>query len=267
MLPEDDEEKNDGSAGVQSVETGARLLLALAELGRSASLKDIAAAADMHPAKAHRYIASFVRSKLIARDVGGGYGFGSLAVRIGIAALTDVDIVRIAPPYIAMLRTTIDETVALSVWGTYGPTFIHIEEAARTVLLSVKAGSVVPLLASATGRVFAAFHEPHVVEPFIKRELSASTPALNASVVFSPNEADQVISDVRRIGSAAISGQVFDAISAPVFNHQEKLVAAITALGAPKAFPAPIDHFVHSQVRATAAELSTMLGSRKAYPR
>jgi DNA-binding IclR family transcriptional regulator len=266
MVTDDDDEKIHGSAGVQSVETGASLLLALAELGRSAPLKDIAAAAGMHPAKAHRYIASFIRSKLIARDIGGGYGFGSLAVRIGIAALTDVDIVRMAPPYIAALRTTIEETVALSVWGTYGPTFLYIEEAARTVLLSVKAGSVVPLLSSATGRVFAAFHAQHIVAQFIKRELLASTPALNASAVLSAQEADSVISEVRRVGSAAVSGQVFDAISAPIFNHQNKLVAAITAVGAPNAFPASIDHFVHNQVRATAAELSMMLGCRKAYP-
>ena len=45
-----------GPRGIQSVEVGGRLLLALAHVGRALSLKDLAQEADMAPGKAHPYL-------------------------------------------------------------------------------------------------------------------------------------------------------------------------------------------------------------------
>ena len=44
------------SNGVQSLEVGLSVLNVLIEAGEALMLKDVAAAADMHPAKAHRYL-------------------------------------------------------------------------------------------------------------------------------------------------------------------------------------------------------------------
>jgi DNA-binding IclR family transcriptional regulator len=45
----------------------------------------------------------------------------------------------------------------LAVWGSYGPTIVRWEECRLPIAVSVRVGSVLRLLDSATGLVFAAF--------------------------------------------------------------------------------------------------------------
>ena len=61
--------------GIQSIEVGGQLLLALARQGCPLLLKDLAQAAGMTPAKAHPYLVSFGKLGLITQEPGTGrYG-------------------------------------------------------------------------------------------------------------------------------------------------------------------------------------------------
>ena len=55
-------------AGIQSVEVGFALLDALARATGPLMLRDLAAAAHMSAAKAHRYLVSFQRLGLVLQD-------------------------------------------------------------------------------------------------------------------------------------------------------------------------------------------------------
>ena len=80
--------------GVQSVDVGGRLLNALCEYRYPVRLKELAAASDMPPAKAHRYITSLVRIGLAVQDERTGlYSLGPLALRLGLIAIERNDIV------------------------------------------------------------------------------------------------------------------------------------------------------------------------------
>ena len=57
-------------AGIQSVEVGFSLVEALAQASGPLMLKDVAAAAGMSAAKAHRYLVSFQRIGLVTQDEG-----------------------------------------------------------------------------------------------------------------------------------------------------------------------------------------------------
>ena len=112
-----------GQKGIQSIEVGARLLDALVERGAPMILRDLAAAADMAPAKAHRYLVSFIRMGLAERlRETGQYDLGPFALRLGLASLSRLDAVRLATAELARLRDRIGETTALAVWGNYGST-------------------------------------------------------------------------------------------------------------------------------------------------
>ena len=63
MSPDPKEER--GSRGIQSIEVGGQLLLALAHQGQPMALKDLARDAGMSPAKAHPYLVSFGKLGLI----------------------------------------------------------------------------------------------------------------------------------------------------------------------------------------------------------
>ena len=60
------------SRGIQSIEVGGRLLLALAHHGQPLALKDLAAAAEMTAGKAHPYLVSFIKLGLVERETEGG---------------------------------------------------------------------------------------------------------------------------------------------------------------------------------------------------
>ena len=75
-------------AGIQSVEVGFELLEALSQAPGALMLRDLAAAAGMSAAKAHRYLVSFQRMGLVVQDpVSTRYDLGPAALRIGLASL------------------------------------------------------------------------------------------------------------------------------------------------------------------------------------
>ncbi|WP_347614343.1 IclR family transcriptional regulator, partial [Comamonas thiooxydans] len=145
-------------AGIQSVEVGFSLIEALAQASGPLMLKDVAAAAGMSAAKAHRYLVSFQRIGLVAQDERNSrYDLGPAALKIGLASLARLDPVRLARERIPALLETLNHTLAIAVWGNHGPTIVHWEESAQSVTANLRLGDVMPMLASATGRCFGAW--------------------------------------------------------------------------------------------------------------
>ncbi|HZY15532.1 MAG TPA: helix-turn-helix domain-containing protein, partial [Ramlibacter sp.] len=84
-------------AGIQSVEVGFGLLQVLAEAAGPLMLRDLARAADMSAAKAHRYLVSFQRLGLVVQDSASTrYDLGPAALQLGLASLSRLDAVRLA---------------------------------------------------------------------------------------------------------------------------------------------------------------------------
>ena len=93
---EDDDSKL--RSGIQSIEVGFKLLQAPALSPRAMMLRDLAAAADMNPAKAHCTV-SFQRLGTVAQDpVSGRYDLGPFALQLGLAGLNRLDPVRRRAP-------------------------------------------------------------------------------------------------------------------------------------------------------------------------
>src|SRR5574343_872547 len=147
--PSDDGDKE--LAGIQSVEVGFSLLDVLARAAGPLMLRDLAAAAGMSAAKAHRYLVSFQRLGLVAQDpLSTRYDLGPSALRLGLASLSRLDPVRLARARVDALLGETGHTMAIAVWGNQGPTIVHWSEAPQTVPVSLRLGDVMPLLTSAT---------------------------------------------------------------------------------------------------------------------
>src|SRR5580692_2336796 len=146
---------------VQSAETGAEVLKALARLGPSTSLSRISEYTDMAAAKVHRYLQAMIASGLAAQDKQTGrYQLGPEAVTIGLAALANIDVVGNISDMLPELRDDIEHTCFLAVWGNHGPTVVRVLENVGQVTILTRVGAIMPLLTSATGLLFAAFLPP-----------------------------------------------------------------------------------------------------------
>ena len=260
------------SRGIQSIEVGGRLLLALAHHGQPLALKDLAAAADMSAGKAHPYLVSFIKLGLVERETEGGrYGLGPLALQMGLIGLQQYDPVRLATERIDDLARDTGHTVAIAVWGHRGPTLVRIAEAPSPVHVSMRHGTVMSIPDTASGRLFAAFGPPEAVREALDNEALSSrktAPARSARARtggrFGLGMAfDREIERVRADGVACVDGVALpgvSAVSVPVFDARGKLVLSLTAIGPSATFDAAVDGAVAARLKPAAAELSTRLG-------
>ena len=261
------------SRGIQSIEVGGRLLLALAHHGQPLALKDLAAAADMTAGKAHPYLVSFIRLGLVERETEGGrYGLGPLALQMGLIGLQQYDPVRLATERIDELARATGHTVAIAVWGHRGPTLVRIAEAPSPVHVSMRHGTVMSIPDTASGRLFAAFGPEEAVREAIANEarLAAARPARARGGRFGLGTAfDREVARVRADGIAAIDGVALpgvSAVSAPVFDARGELVLSLTAIGPSATFDAALDGAVAARLRPAAAQLSLRLGWKPPAP-
>jgi DNA-binding IclR family transcriptional regulator len=250
--------------GIQSIEIGGRLLGALAAAARPMMLKELAAAGHMSAPKAHRYLVSLVRTGLVEQEAGTGrYDLGAFALELGLAGLARLDPVRLGLEAIERLRDEIDVTVALAVWANRGATIIRWLESSHPVNAALRAGAVLPLTRSATGRSFLAFLAPAATAPLVKAELAS-----NAREGIGPRthaEVDRLVADTRARGLARAEGELVDGISglaAPVFDANGSMVLAMIALGYSGGFDARWEGGTAKALREAAAGLSRRLGFR-----
>lgn len=250
--------------GIQSVEVGARLLKVLAHHRRPMMLKDLAQEAEMPPAKAHRYLVSFIRTGLVEKDEPTGrYGLGSFSLDLGLACLITLDPVRLATPILDDLCEQINETVALAVWGTHGPTIVRLAEAGGVVTVTVRAGTVLPVLNSATGRIFAACHKSVHTKQMVDAALEEAARQSGKSLKSVSQEFSAILDEVGTHGYSRSSGSITPGIngfSAPVYDHSGRMVAAITSLGTIGHFDADWDSPIALAILKASAALSERLG-------
>ncbi|VCU70400.1 HTH-type transcriptional regulator YiaJ [Pigmentiphaga humi] len=256
-----EEEAAARQGGVQALETGLSVLDVFADTTRPMMLKDIAAAAQMHPAKVHRYLASFVRRGYVEQDAQGRYSLGRGALRIGLASLAALDAVRLVTPLLDELSLALEETVLAAVWGNRGPTVVQWRDSPRPVMVNVRPGSVMPLLSSATGRVFAAFMDERLTGGLIAEELKGR--AAEGLHPASAGEVRELLDAVRRSQVGRVTGDLLpgvNSVSAPVFDYDGRLVLAISALGNSARFDADPAGPIAVAVRKAAGTLSARLG-------
>ena len=259
-IPEPQESRRD--SGVQSLDTGLAVLDALASQPRAMMLKEVAQIAGMPPAKAHRYLVSFVRCGYVNQEESGRYTLGGAAVRVGLSALARLDPVRAAIARVEELVEQTGHTALVSVWGTYGPTVVYWRDAPRAVTVRIKPGSVLPLLTSATGRVFAAFLDTAPVAAILARELEQQA-ALPHAAVRTAGELRAMLEQIRHSGlGVSLEEQLpgVKALSAPVFNRYGRLELALTIWGNGPQFDVTPHGAIVSALQRAAAAVSADLG-------
>ena len=251
-------------AGIQSIEVGFALVDALARANGPLMLRDLAAAAGMSAAKAHRYLVSFQRLGLVSQDAASTrYDLGPAALRLGLAAITRLDAVKLARERLPRLTQDIGHTLAIAVWGNHGPTIVHWEESPQSTTVNLRLGDVMPLLSSATGRCFAAYASRDVIAPLLRIELARARQLGRTDLPRNQTELGRVLKDVRAQGMAGVVGTLLPGVAGfcmPVFDFDGHLVLGLTAKGPVATFDVRSDGVVATVLRQAARQLSLELG-------
>jgi DNA-binding IclR family transcriptional regulator len=253
-----------GQRSVQSVEVGGRLLLALADSRSDLSLKELAARAGLTPSRAHPYLVSFSRLGLVEqRAASGRYGLGPAALQIGLAALHQLDPIQAAAPVAEALAARTGHAVALAVWGNFGPTVVRLIEARQPLHVTLRAGSVMSLTATATGRAFVAALP-------LERLEHASPAALGEGPGARPwqerqTELQAIAEESRAHGVSRAAGRPIpgvNAFSAAAFDHEGEPAIVITALDHEDRLDSRWTSTTARAVREAALQITQRLGGR-----
>jgi len=219
--------------GINSLDSTGELLDALVAAGKPLTLRDLAAAAGMPPAKAFPHLVSLQKIGLLSRDASGCFLAGSLALELGLIGLQRLSPTREAEPEIVDLAVSSGMSVAMAVLGPLGPTVVRLEESARPLHVSLRVGTVMSLVNTAIGRVFAAFVADDVREGLLAQDSlrlaggDDSSSGRNASYV-------ERLAFIREQGvDTAINKPIpgINTLAAPVFDHTGNIVLVIAVMG------------------------------------
>src|SRR4051812_38436878 len=253
-------------AGIQSVEVGFGLLQVLGEAAGPLMLRDLARAANMSAAKAHRYLVSFQRLELVVQDAASTrYDLGPAALKLGLASLSRLDAVKLARERASCLMEEIGHTLALAVWGNHGPTVVHWEESPSAVTVNLRLGDVMPLLTSATGLCFAAYAPKEAIAPMLKEEMARAQKQGRQDVPATMAEVRALLDSVRQRGASRVVDTLLPGIVAfcvPVFDSDGHIALGMVALGPSGSFDPEWGGAVDGPLRQAAAQLSSDLGWR-----
>lgn len=260
-----DAAKDDGVAprGIQSIETGFRLLQCLEQAPEPLSLKALSDRAGVSASRARFYMVSFIRLGLISQDRHHGhYGLGPYARHLGLAALQRMDVVQASTQPLRRLCDTLEEGVYLSVWGNRGPTIVLNLDGPRETPMSVRVGYVLPLLYTATGRIFLSHLPRQATDALVQEDLASGERGAEPA-----NEASEAIEDIiarcRSTGFArteSLLNSGFAGVAAPVFDHRGWIAAVVTVIGLKHRIDARPEAVTLRMLWQAAGEVSAALG-------
>lgn len=248
-------DKNDKRRGIQSVETGLRVLDALVDLGQPSPLGAIAQRAGLPSPQTHRYLISLIQSGMAQQDAASGrYDIGPAALRLGLGALARVDAVQMADAALSAFVQRSGRTVQIAALGPLGPTLIRWWGGRPAVTTSCTLGSVLPLITSATGQIFLAFTPESEIAPMVEEERMMSGHTQEAVTA--------IAAKVRATGQASVEGTMVTGLRAmgfPIFDLQGRAVFSVTTL-APAGTTLPREAETTEELGALCRQISARLG-------
>jgi DNA-binding IclR family transcriptional regulator len=132
---------------------------------------------------------------------------------------------------------------------------VSIEPAVRAVTVVTQIGSVLPLLSSSTGLVFAAYLPERETLELRDKEL--------AVLQQSASDYDRLLAGIRERGLHHVHGLLMpgvDALSAPVFNAMGQIAAVMTVVGPTSIFHADEHGPAAQRLLAAARDTSWRMG-------
>jgi len=246
--------------GIQSIETGIRLLEVLEHADAALALKDLSARAELDPSSAHRYLASFVHCGLVRQEVDGRYDFGPLALRIGLASMQRLDAVQLTERAMPKLVAETGHTALVSVWSNRGPTVVHWQRSKNPLTTNLALGSVLPIYRSATGAAMVAFLPAAVTAEAMAAESRRESVDRDTFA--------RMMERARKTRLAGVDSSVIpglSAIASPVLDWNNEALAAVTLIGTDPAL-ARAGHPAAQALRELCERLSRDFGAPELRP-
>jgi len=194
------------------------------------------------------------------------YSIGLTFLRKGSLVLKKLDIRNCAQPFLEQLMLSFNENVHLAILDGGKVMYIDRKEAGQSLMIRSYIGKKVPANCTALGKAMIAFLEEQELEAFLEKE---ELVRMTENSIVDANDLKSELEKVRSDGYA-IEIEEFQkggiCIAAPVRNHQENVVAAIS-ISIPKSRFLDLDNDTSKElikeIKNTALNISKNMGYLK----
>ena len=216
------------AGGLTSVDNALWLLQLIAERQalRVAEAADLLGVAR---STAHRLLSALRRRDFVMQDrPNGDYRPGPALNAIGLAAISRIDIRRLARPVLEELQEETRETASLAVLEGTTTRFVDCVESMRSVRVGNRTGVVRPAHASAVGKALLAELSPSELE---RRYPEPELPAGTASALTDRAALQRELDEVRVRGYALNLEESVEGVSAVAVALRDTAGSPVAALG------------------------------------
>ncbi len=236
----------------------------LLKSSRPLPLKEISERSGLSPSKIHSYLVSFLSLNIVEQEISTGYySLGSYCIKLGLGYLDQVELLSVCKPEMHYLASDLGHTIFLGVWGNRGPTIIkRVDGAYSQPFFDIRIGSVVPLLSSALGKIFAAHLPESVTRPMLIEEIEQKMPNIPSSL----SDAQESLKKIREQGIGRSRGELisdFTALSVPIFNFSNSIIAGLTIVGSIHKFDDRFDGYSAKLLKEVGMKISLTRGYQK----
>lgn len=218
---------------------------------------------DLPKAVAHRILKEFTAAGYLAFDVGSKqYRLGPGALTVGLAALRDLDVPKIARPHLDRLVSATGETATLSVRNGWSRVYVDQVLSPHEIRMSISLGTSHPLHAGSSSKAILAHLSDTEVDQYLQAmALEPVTP----HTITDEAALREELRRVQELGYAVSMGERqagAGSVAAPIHRASGEVFGSISLCGPRDRFTADVRESYNRLVVKTAGEISAELGYR-----
>ncbi|MEX5259647.1 IclR family transcriptional regulator [Kocuria sp. CPCC 205263] len=211
---------------IESVSNALRLLLMLRDRD-SLRVTDAAAELGVARSTAHRLLMTLAHEGFVQQERNSrAYRPGPQLLEFALSSASIPELRQVAHPLLETLCAALEETVNLMALEGPSVRFVDSVECDRPVRVSGRTGALLPVHATAGGKVLLAAADPAAAQAL----LEAGLPRMTGRTTTSPRILREELADIRRSGYALNLGESLDGLHAaavPVTDAAGRALAAL----------------------------------------
>jgi DNA-binding IclR family transcriptional regulator len=217
---------------IKAVDHAIDVLEAMGTAGRPMGVSEIARQTHLSKAAVHHLLATLETRRFIMRDTDSTSWKLSWALyELGSNVVRDVDLSRIARPYLDKLAAQTGESVLLGILDGDSVLYLDRGEAPAGLQMRANAGRRGPLYATASGKVLLAFaNDPALLDQFLKEPLEK----LTKTTITDPAALRQDLAQARQRGYATCWQERevgLCSVAVPLRDYRGNVVGSLAVAG------------------------------------
>lgn len=246
---------------MNSVEKALSVLMAFAEQNREMGTAALSKELGFHTSTVNRILLTLAKQGFLQQNPHTKkFTLGPSVHRLGSTVLHShgSNLMSVAIPYLENLCEAVGETVIMEVIAGNHGMIAYVAEGKPSYRIAARMGERVPTHAAAGAKAIIAFSDPKTIEPFLRKRMVQ----YNSNTITDNTAFQEELKSIRDRGVAFTREEIdlgLNAIAAPVFNCENKPIAAVVIVGPMGRVRCELDSSQVKALRKTAMDISRQL--------